>query len=87
MMSTPKTLEVKKILEVRCPHCGMKFAYQQSQFRPFCSKRCRMVDLGHWLDGSYAVDGGPATAVPEESPIEAQFEDQDQEQNQEQDES
>jgi endogenous inhibitor of DNA gyrase (YacG/DUF329 family) len=24
-------------------------------FRPFCSARCRDLDLGKWLDGSYAI--------------------------------
>ena len=34
---------------------------------PFCSERCRLVDLHKWLSGRYAVPGGPA-AVPEETP-------------------
>lgn len=25
--------------------------------RPFCSERCRMIDLGHWASGDYAVPG------------------------------
>lgn len=29
-------------------------------FRPFCSERCKMVDLGRWLSGSYRVPGAPA---------------------------
>ena len=37
---------------LRCPLCGKP---RQDQFRPFCSKRCRDVDLARWLDGSYAV--------------------------------
>jgi endogenous inhibitor of DNA gyrase (YacG/DUF329 family) len=36
-------------------------------FRPFCSERCKLVDLGNWLDGAYAVP-----AAPEESADEAQ---------------
>jgi len=26
-----------------------------AKFRPFCSERCRLVDLGNWLDGKYRV--------------------------------
>ena len=42
-------------LRVKCPHCKVEFLYRTSEFRPFCSERCRMVDLGHWLEESYAV--------------------------------
>lgn len=37
----------------KCPICGKAGA--ANQYRPFCSKRCADLDLGHWLDGSYAV--------------------------------
>ena len=36
----------------RCPICG-KPATDAS--RPFCSERCREVDLNRWLSGSYAI--------------------------------
>ncbi|MGI9508734.1 MAG: DNA gyrase inhibitor YacG, partial [Geminicoccaceae bacterium] len=36
----------------RCPQCGKPRA---REFRPFCSTRCRDLDLGKWLDGSYAI--------------------------------
>ena len=52
-----------KPLKVKCPHCKKEFVYNSSDFRPFCSERCRMVDLGHWLEGSYAV---PAQNLTEE---------------------
>lgn len=35
-----------------CPICGGE---TQTSYRPFCSKRCADVDLGKWLNGSYAV--------------------------------
>jgi uncharacterized protein len=35
-----------------CPICGKPL---QARFRPFCSARCRLVDLGRWLNGSYSV--------------------------------
>ena len=46
----------------KCPICG---APRQAAYRPFCSKRCADVDLGRWLNGSYAI---PAS---EEDPGEA----------------
>ena len=40
----------------RCPICG-KPAVEAS--KPFCSERCRDVDLNRWLSGSYVVPGRP----------------------------
>jgi uncharacterized protein len=37
-----------------CPICG-KPATEASH--PFCSERCRDVDLNRWLSGSYAIPG------------------------------
>ncbi|HAZ11815.1 MAG: hypothetical protein A2X86_07815 [Bdellovibrionales bacterium GWA2_49_15] len=45
----------KKVLSVKCPTCGERFNYYDSEFRPFCSERCKLIDLGHWLDGDYAI--------------------------------
>lgn len=44
-----------KKIQVKCPTCKSEFEYFKSNFRPFCSERCRMVDLGHWLDENYRV--------------------------------
>lgn len=43
----------------RCPICGAK---AELAFRPFCSKRCRDVDLARWLGDGYAIAGGEAAA-------------------------
>jgi endogenous inhibitor of DNA gyrase (YacG/DUF329 family) len=37
-----------------CPICGKP---AQEATRPFCSKRCRDVDLNRWLSGAYVVPG------------------------------
>ena len=49
--SEPKA---RKRRERACPICG-KPALEAS--RPFCSERCRDVDLNRWLSGSYAIPG------------------------------
>ena len=46
---------MKKKLEVNCPQCKKKFEYYSTEFRPFCSERCRLIDLGQWLEESYTV--------------------------------
>ncbi|HXH75760.1 MAG TPA: DNA gyrase inhibitor YacG [Bacteriovoracaceae bacterium] len=44
-----------KNIQVTCPTCKKKFNYYTSEFRPFCTERCRLIDLGQWLDESYTV--------------------------------
>ena len=39
-----------------CPVCGKPAS---PALRPFCSERCRQVDLGRWLAGDYAIPGEP----------------------------
>ncbi len=44
---------------VRCPTCGGDSVYApENPWRPFCSERCRSVDLGAWASEGYRV---PAT--------------------------
>jgi endogenous inhibitor of DNA gyrase (YacG/DUF329 family) len=43
----------------RCPICRRE---AELAFRPFCSARCRDVDLARWLGGGYAIAGGEASA-------------------------
>ena len=42
--------------KITCPHCRKEHEYNiENQFRPFCSKRCKLIDLGAWADESYRV--------------------------------
>jgi endogenous inhibitor of DNA gyrase (YacG/DUF329 family) len=40
----------------KCPICGKPAV---AEHRPFCSARCRQVDLGRWLSGDYVIPGAP----------------------------
>lgn len=40
---------------IKCPTCKKEFNYFESKFRPFCTKRCKMIDLGHWLAEDYGI--------------------------------
>ena len=42
----------QKIKDLKCPYCGKKV---QHKYRPFCSRRCAQLDLGHWLNEDYRV--------------------------------
>jgi len=46
---------------IKCPHCGQSFDLTSSNFKPFCSERCKLIDLGAWADGSYSI---PAEDTP-----------------------
>ncbi len=46
---------MNKLLKVKCPQCDTVFTYYESEFRPFCSKRCQQIDLGHWFQETYTV--------------------------------
>lgn len=54
-------------LQVRCPGCGKTAAWQDNPHRPFCSERCQQIDLGHWADESYCIEGGPAGRSDDEN--------------------
>jgi uncharacterized protein len=40
---------------MRCPVCEREFEAGTSPALPFCSERCRTIDLGRWLGESYAI--------------------------------
>ncbi|HWY25820.1 MAG TPA: DNA gyrase inhibitor YacG [Nevskia sp.] len=40
----------------RCPRCGTSTRLDpQNPWRPFCSERCKLIDLGDWMSGRYAL--------------------------------
>ncbi|MES9818219.1 MAG: DNA gyrase inhibitor YacG [Candidatus Thiodiazotropha sp.] len=41
---------------VPCPTCGKAVVWSSdSAWRPFCSERCRLIDLGDWLDENHRI--------------------------------
>jgi endogenous inhibitor of DNA gyrase (YacG/DUF329 family) len=50
----------KSVRYVACPACGARVAWEpESRFRPFCSERCKLSDLGAWANEEYRVPGPP----------------------------
>ena len=39
----------------RCPVCDADVKLEATPTAPFCCERCRLIDLGRWLDEAYAV--------------------------------
>jgi len=49
------------VTEVSCPNCGRPVAWTPAErWRPFCSERCRLIDLGEWLSEEKRIPGAPA---------------------------
>tara|TARA_R100000656_G_scaffold86357_1_gene62788 strand:- start:395 stop:625 length:231 start_codon:yes stop_codon:yes gene_type:complete len=46
---------MNKVIMIKCGSCDEEFNYYSSKYRPFCSERCKMIDLGQWLTESYAI--------------------------------
>lgn len=45
---------------LKCPTCQKPIIWDpKNKFRPFCSERCKLIDLGAWADGSYSIPSSP----------------------------
>lgn len=51
---------------VSCPQCGKSVAWApNSPYRPFCSERCKLLDLGAWAEESYRIPVAESKEDPE----------------------
>jgi len=45
---------------VLCPTCGKRVKWSpKNEFRPFCSDRCKIIDLGAWASEEHRIPGDP----------------------------
>ena len=44
---------------MQCPTCKLEFSAEASSALPFCCERCKLIDLGRWLDESYGLPNVP----------------------------
>lgn len=64
-------------MQVNCPTCKKTVEWlQSSTFRPFCSKKCQLIDLGEWANEQKSIPCGPtkdaeSLAMPDVEDIEA----------------
>lgn len=55
---------------VNCPTCAAKVEWiDANKYRPFCSERCKQIDLGAWAEEKYTI--------PAVNPLDDQLEDED----------
>jgi endogenous inhibitor of DNA gyrase (YacG/DUF329 family) len=53
----------------RCPICSKTFTVAKLDDLPsfpFCSDRCRLIDLGRWIDGAYVIPVGSKAGAEEQ---------------------
>jgi hypothetical protein len=61
-------------MKKRCPVChkvvkaSVQEKTEETRFFPFCSERCRLIDLGGWLDGRYKIISESQSQEPDEPP-------------------
>ena len=49
-------VEPKQTRKVQCPQCHASIVWSaDNPYRPFCSERCKLIDLGQWATGSYRI--------------------------------
>jgi uncharacterized protein len=62
---------VYPVKTVACPTCGKRALYSpENPFRPFCSERCKLIDLGQWATESYRIpDDGTANLSEGDQPV------------------
>ena len=53
---------------VTCPHCGKSVSWTpENAWRPFCSERCKLIDLGAWATEKYRVPIAESNDQPEDA--------------------
>jgi uncharacterized protein len=68
------------MMKLTCPTCSKSLQIEtmdELPSFPFCSDRCKLIDLGRWIDGAYVIagrdrgdkPGGPASDDPEEATL------------------
>jgi endogenous inhibitor of DNA gyrase (YacG/DUF329 family) len=61
----------KRTLKLRCPICRKTVKSSSGAEFPFCSQRCRTIDLGKWASGAYVISSpasGAEKAIGESAP-------------------
>lgn len=44
-------------MKITCPTCKGVTTWEENPFRPFCSERCKLIDIGRWADEEYRIPG------------------------------
>jgi hypothetical protein len=54
-MSADREANSSKMI-IFCPICKNKTTWEENPWRPFCSERCKLIDLGKWVSDEYKIE-------------------------------
>ncbi len=54
-------------MKIICPVCKNITTWEENPFRPFCTERCKLIDLGAWASDEYRIPGKPLDEIDKES--------------------
>lgn len=61
-------------LKVNCPTCQKDVAWiAEAKDKPFCSERCKLIDLGAWASEEHSIPGDPALDDPMSGQLSPEF--------------
>jgi len=49
-------------MKIICPVCKKSTTWEENPWRPFCSEKCKLIDLGKWVSEEYRIEGEKAEA-------------------------
>ncbi len=64
-------MSAAKAKKLKCRTCGRELAFASARkqpYFPFCSARCRNLDLGRWFNEQYTIPGETAADVDPDAP-------------------
>ena len=53
-------------LQLKCPTCHRESSWENNPHRPFCSDRCKLIDLGAWAEEKYRIPGDRLEPEPDD---------------------
>lgn len=54
-------------MKLKCPTCQKAIEWSEAfPYRPFCSERCKLIDLGAWASEQHVIPGEPALPLDED---------------------
>ncbi len=63
------SMKSETLKNIKCPICRKPVNWEENPYRPFCSERCRTIDLGAWVGEEYHIPDKktPVNEEPEKS--------------------
>jgi uncharacterized protein len=58
-------------MQIICPICKNKTTWEENSWKPFCSERCKLIDLGKWVSEEYRIEDKKENTENEEHPAES----------------